>query len=327
MDVLLEHWAHPRRTSTTTSSPPPVHPEPRDSESEADPFMTNRGRGHRTQLTQAGVHRRRGRRQGLPGLDRCGATTTTRPQKRKQTHYEDVTVEVQPDPRHYLAQGWLYGFSDGRGGYPLDWTALKAWGVGPGRPGALPGVGRQGLRLARPRLARVPRPQRGVGADALPQQRQRRAADQPEHRDRSRDQGLRAVEPELGDLRGAQRRRLDARRARARALPLRERPAAGTHQHAQQRDLGEQHAPDPLRPGPRALQPHAQRGDRGLRRCRPRGDLEQRPGLAGRTPGRRTAHRDRRLGGGDLRRQHRLRAVDRGAVPEPAGAAGGTGQR
>ena len=26
------------------------------------------------------------------------------PQKRKQTHYEDVTVEVQPDPRHYLAR-------------------------------------------------------------------------------------------------------------------------------------------------------------------------------------------------------------------------------
>ena len=50
------------------------------------------------------------------------------PAKRKQTRYEDVTVEVQPDPRHYLAQGWLYGFSDGRGGYPLDWTALKAWG-------------------------------------------------------------------------------------------------------------------------------------------------------------------------------------------------------
>ena len=29
------------------------------------------------------------------------------PQKRKQSHYEDVTVEVQPDPRHYLSQGWL----------------------------------------------------------------------------------------------------------------------------------------------------------------------------------------------------------------------------
>ena len=46
------------------------------------------------------------------------------PAKRKQTHYEDMTVEVQPDPRHYLSQGWLYGFSDGRGGYPLVWTAL-----------------------------------------------------------------------------------------------------------------------------------------------------------------------------------------------------------
>ena len=37
------------------------------------------------------------------------------PARRKQTRYEDVTVEVQPDPRHYLSQGWLYGFSDGRG--------------------------------------------------------------------------------------------------------------------------------------------------------------------------------------------------------------------
>ncbi|MGH3249742.1 MAG: hypothetical protein ACRDOI_26565, partial [Trebonia sp.] len=36
------------------------------------------------------------------------------PAKRKQSHYEDVTVEVQPDPRHYLAQGWLYGIADGR---------------------------------------------------------------------------------------------------------------------------------------------------------------------------------------------------------------------
>ena len=51
-----------------------------------------------------------------------------KPAKRKQSRYEDVTVEVQPDPRHYLAQGWLYGFADGKGGYPLDWTALKAWG-------------------------------------------------------------------------------------------------------------------------------------------------------------------------------------------------------
>jgi propane monooxygenase small subunit len=66
------------------------------------------------------------------------------PQKRKQSHYEDVTVEVQPDPRHYLAQGWLYGFSDGRGGYPLDWTVLKAWGSDRPQPARGPGSGGKG---------------------------------------------------------------------------------------------------------------------------------------------------------------------------------------
>jgi propane 2-monooxygenase small subunit len=66
------------------------------------------------------------------------------PQKRKQTHYEDVTVEVQPDPRHYLAQGWLYGFSDGRGGYPLEWTVLKAWGSDRPVPERGPGSGGKG---------------------------------------------------------------------------------------------------------------------------------------------------------------------------------------
>ncbi|MFC4116653.1 toluene hydroxylase [Nonomuraea zeae] len=66
------------------------------------------------------------------------------PQKRKRTHYEDVTVEVQPDPRHYLSQGWLYGFSDGRGGYPLDWTALKAWGQDRPEPERGPGSGGKG---------------------------------------------------------------------------------------------------------------------------------------------------------------------------------------
>jgi propane 2-monooxygenase small subunit len=66
------------------------------------------------------------------------------PQKRKQSHYEDVTVEVQPDPRHYLSQGWLYGFSNGQGGYPLDWTALKAWGSDRPVPERYPGSGGKG---------------------------------------------------------------------------------------------------------------------------------------------------------------------------------------
>ncbi|MGW3959012.1 toluene hydroxylase [Amycolatopsis sp. NPDC005003] len=66
------------------------------------------------------------------------------PAKRKQSHYEDVTVEVQPDPRHYLAQGWLYAFADGQGGYPLEWTALKAWGSDRPLPERGPGSGGKG---------------------------------------------------------------------------------------------------------------------------------------------------------------------------------------
>jgi propane 2-monooxygenase small subunit len=69
-----------------------------------------------------------------------------KPAKRKQSHYEDVTVEVQPDPRHYLSQGWIYGFANGETGYPLHWTKLKAWGVD------------------------KPEPQRGVGTGGMPVQ-------------------------------------------------------------------------------------------------------------------------------------------------------------
>jgi propane monooxygenase small subunit len=65
-----------------------------------------------------------------------------KPAKRKQTHYEDVTVEVQPDPRHYLSQGWIYGFANGETGYPLTWTKLKAWGVD--KPEPVRGVGTGG---------------------------------------------------------------------------------------------------------------------------------------------------------------------------------------
>jgi propane monooxygenase small subunit len=56
--------------------------------------------------------------------------------------YEDVTVDVQPDPERYLTQGWLYAFANGEAGYPKDWTQLI-------------------------RLARFPRSKPGVGADDL----------------------------------------------------------------------------------------------------------------------------------------------------------------
>ena len=48
------------------------------------------------------------------------------PAKLRATTYEDVTLDVQVDPERHLTQGWLYGFADGPGGYPKDWTALKS---------------------------------------------------------------------------------------------------------------------------------------------------------------------------------------------------------
>ena len=49
-----------------------------------------------------------------------------KPRRMKGTMYEDVTVEVQPDPAHYLSQDWVYAFHDGVAGFPTNWTALKS---------------------------------------------------------------------------------------------------------------------------------------------------------------------------------------------------------
>src|SRR5215475_11541648 len=44
------------------------------------------------------------------------------PQGRKATHYEDVTVDVQPDPKRYLLQDWIISFPDGTPTYSKSWT-------------------------------------------------------------------------------------------------------------------------------------------------------------------------------------------------------------
>lgn len=49
-----------------------------------------------------------------------------KPAKMRATMYEDVTVDVQPDPDRHLSQGWLYGFGDGPGGYPQEWTKAQS---------------------------------------------------------------------------------------------------------------------------------------------------------------------------------------------------------
>jgi propane monooxygenase small subunit len=48
------------------------------------------------------------------------------PRKRRASVYEDVTVDVQPDPARHLTQGWVYAFSNGDAGYPQKWTQLKS---------------------------------------------------------------------------------------------------------------------------------------------------------------------------------------------------------
>ncbi|MGW8811173.1 aromatic/alkene monooxygenase hydroxylase subunit beta [Gordonia terrae] len=48
------------------------------------------------------------------------------PAKKRATTYEDVTVDVQPDPERHLSQGWIYGFGNGPGGYPQEWTTAKS---------------------------------------------------------------------------------------------------------------------------------------------------------------------------------------------------------
>jgi propane monooxygenase small subunit len=48
------------------------------------------------------------------------------PKGRKATHYEDMTVDVQPDPKRYLLQDWIISFADGTPTYSENWTAAKS---------------------------------------------------------------------------------------------------------------------------------------------------------------------------------------------------------
>ncbi len=48
------------------------------------------------------------------------------PRGQRATHYEDVTVDVQPDPERYLIQNWIISFPNGKGAYVKDATAAKS---------------------------------------------------------------------------------------------------------------------------------------------------------------------------------------------------------
>ncbi|MGC1488082.1 MAG: aromatic/alkene monooxygenase hydroxylase subunit beta [Albidovulum sp.] len=48
------------------------------------------------------------------------------PRGKRATHYEDVTVDVQPDPERYLIQNWIIAFPNGKGAYEKDSTQAKS---------------------------------------------------------------------------------------------------------------------------------------------------------------------------------------------------------
>ncbi len=48
------------------------------------------------------------------------------PKGKRATHYEDVTVDVQPDPERYLIQNWIIAFPNGEGAYDKGATAAKS---------------------------------------------------------------------------------------------------------------------------------------------------------------------------------------------------------
>jgi propane 2-monooxygenase small subunit len=48
------------------------------------------------------------------------------PKGRKATLYEDVTVDVQPDPDRYLIQDWILSFPDGKPTYSATRTSIKS---------------------------------------------------------------------------------------------------------------------------------------------------------------------------------------------------------
>ena len=48
------------------------------------------------------------------------------PRAKRATHYEDVTVDVQPDPERYLIQDWIIAFPDGRGAYEKNFTKAQS---------------------------------------------------------------------------------------------------------------------------------------------------------------------------------------------------------
>ena len=92
------------------------------------------------QRPQAGVHRRRGRRQGVPGLDGAQLQLLHAARSASSRTTRTSPSRCSPTRGTTSARAGCTASPTVVGGYPLDWTALKAWGSRPARAGALPGL-------------------------------------------------------------------------------------------------------------------------------------------------------------------------------------------
>ena len=113
------------------------------------------------------------------------------PKGRKATHYEDMTVDVQPDPERYLLQDWIINFPDGTPTYSKDWTEVQ-----------------------KQQLARVPRRRPGMGEDPLSAPVDDLRHGSKRHRERPQVGRLHPLRQGLGQGSAGSSRCLQARRVR-----------------------------------------------------------------------------------------------------------------
>ena len=223
--------------------------------------------------------------------------TYYQPAKLRSTMYEDVTVDVQPDPDRHLTQGWIYGFGDGPGGYPQDWTVAKSsnWHA------FLDPNEEWDQTIYRNNTAVVKQ------VDLCLQNAKRAHV-----YDGWNGPWLKFLERNLGAWMHAENGlALHVFTSIQRSAPTNMINTAVAVNAAQAA----------LRPGPGPVQPRPLRRSRGFRRPGPPGGMGQRPGMAAHPQGRRGTDGGRGLVPTAVRHQHRLRTTRRCTVPQRAGDA------
>src|SRR5579875_3518288 len=99
----------PRSGCSTTSSPPP-RPTERERREESMATDTDAPVKERSVPKPVFTDAEAGAKEFPSSTSRTYSYFT--PAKRRATVYEDVTVDIQPDPERHLLQGWIYGFAD-----------------------------------------------------------------------------------------------------------------------------------------------------------------------------------------------------------------------